>query len=81
LVNGQIRQVDPARRHVLITVEDGRDLTLALPPDANIEVVEPTTLGTMGGSLEDLKVGYWVRAEFHEPDGEACACTSLVCVS
>ncbi len=80
MVDGQIRRLDPTRREVVIALEDGRQVTVTLAPDANIEVVEPTTLGTMGGSFDDLRVGYWVRAAL-SGTGEACGCSALVCVS
>jgi hypothetical protein len=81
LVPGQIRQLDPQNRTAVIGLEDGRDVTVTFPQGANIEVLEPATMGTMGGSLEDLKVGYWVEAELHEHGAGACSCSSLVCRS
>lgn len=78
---GQIREVDAAKRTARIAFDDGREVAVSFPPAANIEVLEPATLGTMGGTLEDLKVGYWVEASVHEPADGACACTSLVCLS
>jgi hypothetical protein len=56
-------------------------VTVTFPVEANIEVLEPATMGTMGGTLEDLKVGYWVEAELHEHGGNACSCSSLICIS
>jgi hypothetical protein len=48
----------------------------------NIEVREPTTMGTMGGTLEDLREGYFVEVEIEAHDAEGkCACASLICVS
>jgi hypothetical protein len=77
---GQIRRLDPTERTALIALDDGREVAVTFPSHANIEVLEPTTLGTMGGTLEDLKVGYWVEAQI--PDGESpCACSSLRCLS
>lgn len=81
MAQGQIRQLDPARRVAVIALEDGRELTVTFSPDANIEVLEPATLGTMGGTLEDLKVGYWVEASLHEHGDNACSCHSLICLS
>jgi len=78
---GQIRQLDPAKRQALIALEDGRQVTVSFPAGANIEVREPTTMGTMGGTLEDLRTGYWVEVDLHEPAGRACSCASLVCIS
>lgn len=78
---GQIRQIDAANHRVVLALEDGREVTATLSPDANIEVHEPCTMGTMGGTLEDLRVGYWVEATIHEHGGPACSCTSLLCIS
>jgi hypothetical protein len=78
---GQIREVDVNKRTAVIALEGGHELTLSFPPGANIEVLEPTTLGTMGGVLADLKVGYWVDASIPEAVDGACACSSLVCLS
>lgn len=78
---GQIRSIDPANHRVVIALEEGREVTVTFAPDANIEVVEPCTLGTMGGTLEDLREGYWVEATLHEQGGHACSCSSLVCLS
>ena len=63
---GQIRRIDPARRLTVLALEDGREVTVTIHPDANIEVIEPATTGTMGGRLEDLQVGYWVEAALEE---------------
>jgi predicted DNA-binding protein with PD1-like motif len=81
VTDAQIRHLDPAKRIVVLALDDGREITTRLAPNANIEVVEPATLGTMGGTFEDLRIGYWVRAQIHEPGTAMCACTSLVCVS
>lgn len=81
MVQGQIRQLDPAKRLAVIALDDGREVTVTFPAKANIEVLEPATMGTMGGTLEDLKVGYWVNAEIHEHGNTPCSCSSLVCIS
>ncbi len=81
MVQGQIRQLDPARRTAVIVLEDGREVSVTFPPKANIEVREPATMGTMGGTIEDLKVGYWVNVELHEHGSTPCSCSSLVCIS
>lgn len=78
---GQIRSLDVASRHAVIALEDGREVAVTFSPDANIEVHEPATMGTMGGTLADLQVGYWVEAEILEHTDRACSCTSLLCVS
>ena len=81
MVQGQIRHLDPATRLAVIAFDDGRQVEATFPPGANIEVLEPSTMGTMGGTFEDLKVGYWVQAELHEHAQGACSCHSLVCLS
>lgn len=81
MVHGQIRQLDPANRSAVIALDGGREVSVRFPVGANIEVLEPATMGTMGGTLEDLRVGYWVEAELHEHGGNSCSCTSLLCVS
>jgi len=81
VIHAQIKKVNPAARQAVVATEDGREVTLAFPADANIEVYEPATTGTMGGTLEDLKEGYWVNVEFHENAQGPCHCTSLVCES
>jgi hypothetical protein len=81
LAIGQIRTIDATSYSAVIALEDGREVAVTFPPGANIEVVEPCTLGTMGGALEDLRVGYWVEATIDERDGHACSCSSLVCIS
>jgi hypothetical protein len=78
---GQIRTIDPAGHTAVIALEDGREVSVTFAPDANIEVVEPCTLGTMGGTLEDLKVGYWVEASLAEHGDRLCSCTSIQCLS
>lgn len=83
MIEGRIKTIDLARRTVIITTtQDNQELTLTFPQGANIEVTEPTTMGTMGGDLEDLKEGYFVEVELgaHGADGK-CSCASLVCVS
>jgi len=81
LVQGQIRHLDPAKRLAVIGLDDGREVSVTFPPKANIEVREPSTMGTMGGTLEDLQVGYWVNVEIHEHGNGPCSCSSLVCIS
>lgn len=83
MIEGRIKTIDLALRTVIITTsQDNQELTLTFPQGANIEVTEPTTMGTMGGELEDLKEGYFVEVELgaHGADGK-CSCASLVCVS
>ena len=79
MVYGQIRHLDPASRLAVIAVEDGPEVSVTFPAGANIEVLEPSTMGTMGGSFADLKVGYWVEAQIHEHGDAPCSCPSLIC--
>ena len=82
MIEAQIKKIDLAQRTVIVTTQDNQELTLTFPKGANIEVTEPSTMGTMGGDLEDLREGYFVEVELgaHGSDGK-CACASLVCIS
>lgn len=82
MIEARIKKIDLPRRTVVITTEDKQEITLTFPEGANIEVTEPTTMGTVGGDLEDLKEGYFVEVELgaHDPEGR-CICTSLVSIS
>ena len=82
MIEAQIKKIDLARRTVVINSQDNQEITLTFPTGANIEVREPTTMGTMGGTLEDLREGYFVEVELGAHGAEGlCACASLVCVS
>ncbi|MGH7279299.1 MAG: hypothetical protein ACREJG_11515 [Candidatus Rokuibacteriota bacterium] len=78
VIHAQILKLDPANRKVVVATDDGRELTLDFPENANIEVYEPCTTGTMGGTLADLLEGYWVNLAIGEPHDGVCRCTSLV---
>ena len=82
MIEARIKKVDLAQRTAVIITQDNQDVTLTFAEGANIEVREPTTMGTMGGELEDLREGYFVEVELgaHDADGK-CACASLICVS
>lgn len=82
MIEGQIKKIDLSQRTVTITTQDNQELMLTFPDGANIEVHEPTTMGTMGGDLQDLKEGYFVEVELaaHAADGK-CSCASLLCIS
>lgn len=82
MIDARIKKIDLTRRAVTVATPDQREIVLTFPEGANIEVTEPCTMGTMGGTLEDLKEGYFVQVELdaHEHEG-ACSCVSLVCVS
>jgi len=82
MIEGRIKRIDLAHRTAVIVTQDSQDVVLTFPAGANIEVREPTTMGTMGGELEDLREGYLVEVELgaHDADGR-CACASLISVS
>lgn len=82
MLEGKIRRLDLAERTVVVATNDGREVVAKVPEGVLIEISEPETMGTMGGELEDLEVGYLVEMDVrdHEAPG-ACTCTSLVCVS
>lgn len=82
MIEGRIKKIDLAHRTAVITTQDNQEVVLTFPKGANIEVREPTTMGTMGGDLEDLREGYLVEVELgvHDADGK-CACASLISVS
>jgi hypothetical protein len=82
MIEGRIKKINLAERTAVIITQDNQDVTLTFPENANIEIREPTTMGTMGGGLEDLREGYFVELELgaHDADGK-CACASLICVS
>ncbi len=78
MTHAQILKLDPPNRRAVVRTDDGRELTLDFPANANIEVYEPCTTGTMGGTLADLSEGYWVNVAIDEAGGDVCCCTSLV---
>ena len=81
MIEGRVKEIDLAQRTAVITTADNREIVLTFAPGANIEVREPTTMGTMGGTLEDLQEGYFVEVEVGADQNGRCACASLVCVS
>lgn len=82
MIEARVKQIDLTQRTAVITTHDNREILLTFAEGANIEVREPTTMGTMGGTLEDLREGYFVEVELgaDHADGK-CACASLICVS
>jgi len=81
VIDAQIRRIDLPNQTVVVAIEEGREVALQFHPDSNIEVYEPASTGTVGGTLADLREGYWVRIAFDERQGGPCHCSSLVCVS
>ena len=80
-VEGRISKLDGANRVAVISTEDGKEVTLKFPERVNIEIAEPATMGTMGGTLEELKEGYLVEVEVEAHADGTCLCSSLVCIS
>lgn len=82
MLEGRISKLDLDRRSAVIVATDGREYTVSIPVEANIEVSELETVGTMGGTIEDLEVGFHVvfEAKDHQADG-SCTCTNLESIS
>jgi len=82
MIEARVKAIDLAHRTLTIITQNNQEITLTFPEGANIEVTEPTTMGTMGGDLGDLREGYFVEVELgaHDADGR-CICTSLISVS
>lgn len=81
MVEGTIKRLDLTSRTALVALSDGKELAVTFPEHANIEVAEPETMGTMGGTIEDLREGFIVELDLqHHADG-SCTCVSAVCVS
>ena len=79
---GKIRKLDLEARTMVVRTSDGRELTAQVPESAVIEVCEPSTMGLMGGKLEDLEEGYLVRIDVHEArDDRPCTCTTVISIS
>ena len=82
MVEGRINTIDLKNRKAVITEENGRELTVHFPKGVSIEVSELETVGTVGGDLEDLDVGYLVELEVGESNSDgSCTCASLVSIS
>ncbi len=82
MMTGCIKTLDLVQRQAVITTQEGKEVLVNFPEEANIEVAEPATMGTQRGELTDLREGYWVEIEVAEHNSEGdCCCTSLVCLS
>ena len=82
MLEGKIRKLDLAERTLVVETDDGRQITAKVPEYANIEVSEPSTMGTIGGTLEDLGVGYLVRLDVHEAQADhPCTCFKVLSIS
>ena len=82
MLEGTIRKLDYENRTAVIAVDDAQELTVKFPKDIVIGVSELETVGTMGGELEDLEVGYLVEFEVHDHQKDGtCTCVSLESIS
>lgn len=81
MIEGTIKKLDLPSRSAVVTLSDGKELSVRFPERLSIEIAEPETMGTMGGTLEDLQEGFIVELDLeHHADG-SCTCASVVCVS
>ena len=82
MIEGRIKQLDLANRSALIVESNGNEVTVQFALRANVEIIEPETVGLMGGSLEDLEEGFEVEIEVASlnEDG-SIICDSIACVS
>ncbi|HIA57782.1 MAG TPA: hypothetical protein EYO46_03670 [Candidatus Lambdaproteobacteria bacterium] len=82
MIEGRIKHLDLANRSALIVESNGNEVTVQFALRANVEIIEPETVGLMGGSLEDLEEGFEVEIEVASlnEDG-SIICDSIACVS
>ena len=82
MIEGRIKQLDLANRSAFIVEGNGNEVTVQFALRTNVEVIEPVTVGLMGGNLEDLEEGFEVEIEVAstEKDG-SIICDSIACVS
>ena len=82
MIEGRIKHLDLANRSALIVESNGNQVTVQFALRANVEIIEPETVGLMGGSLEDLEEGFEVEIEVASlnEDG-SIICDSIACVS
>ncbi|MFQ5848346.1 MAG: hypothetical protein ACE5IQ_11840 [Candidatus Methylomirabilales bacterium] len=76
-----MKKLDRLSRTAVIETSDGKEVTLRFPEDLTIEVAEEETMGTQGGSFEDLQEGYLVEFEHAGLDDGSGVCSSLTCIS
>ena len=82
MIEGRIKHLDLANRSAMIVESNGNEVTVQFALRANVEIIEPETVGLMGGSLEDLEEGFEVEIEVASlnEDG-SIICDSIACVS
>ncbi len=78
---GTVRKLDRVNRTAVIEMSDGREVSLKFPEDLTIEVAEEETMGTRGGTFEDLHEGYLVEFAHADLEDGTCMCHSLTCIS
>ena len=81
MIEGTVRRLDRATRTAVIATSDGKEVTLRFPEDLTIEVAEEETMGTRGGSFEELQEGYLVEFAHADLEDGSCMCHSLTCIS
>lgn len=81
MTEGTVKKLDRTHRTAVIETSDGKEITLKFPEDLTIEVAEEETMGTRGGSFEELQVGYVVEFAHADPEDGSCMCHSLSCIS
>ena len=82
MLEGKIRKLDLTERTLVVQTVDGREVTAKVPEHLIVEVSEPESMGTVGGSLADLDVGYSVQLDVHEAhEDHPCTCISLISIS
>jgi hypothetical protein len=82
MIEGTVRTINHVERTAIIDTRDGRELSVHFPRNAHIEVTEPCSGGTQGGTLEDIGPGYLVQVDVHEHgSGAPCHCIDLISIS
>lgn len=82
MIEGRIARINAEDRSALIIAQNGSEHLVRFPAEAMIDVIEPETVGTMGGEFEDLEVGYHVVLEGRNfADDGSCTYVSLECIS
>ena len=81
MIEGTVKKLDRVQRTALIETSEGKEITLRFPEGLTIEVAEEETMGTRGGSFEELQEGFLVEFAHADLDDGSCMCHSLSCVS
>ena len=82
MIEGRITNLDLENRSALIVEGNGNEIPVRFSNLTNVEVMEPETVGLVGGDLEELEVGYEVEIELGLQNDEGIfICDSIACVS